>query len=509
MAYPSSLRTVVVRGRFITHPDGTPAKGNIKIVNAYFVQGPGVDMILTPFEAKAALDATGSFSLTLPATDDPDWTPAGWTYAVTAMVNGKSLKARLALAHDGPAQVDLADVLNAEPVDEAPTFYLVASLAGAPGGVAQLGADGKVPAAQLPDVLAGEVAWPDVTGKPESFPPAAHSHAYGSLIGTPSSFPPAPHSHAQEQITGLTEALASKVDDAELEALVDDLDEVHTELRAGIASKADAGHSHSFASITGKPATYPHATIQWSEIEGRPNLEPTDVTWDDVQGKPTAFPPAAHGHATSEVTGLDAALADKASTGHSHAYADITGKPSTFTPAAHGHATSEVTGLDAALAAKADASALSAYATTSSVTTSLAGKANSSHTHAAGDIGSGTLATARGGTGLSTFTASSYLRAASTTALEFRTPAQVLSDIGAAASSHTHTASQITDLSTTLSSYATTSSVTSGLAGKANTSHTHTRSQITDIGPAVIVLGPSDAVPAGTAAGTVIIRRAS
>lgn len=49
------------------------------------------------------------------------------------------------------------------------------------------------------------------------------------------------------------------------------------------------------------------------------------------------------------------------------------------------------------------------------------------------NMNAGTLATARGGTGLTTFTANSYVRAASSSALEFRTPAQVLSDIGGAA----------------------------------------------------------------------------
>lgn len=35
--------------------------------------------------------------------------------------------------------------------------------------------------------------------------------------------------------------------------------------------------------------------------------------------------PASHGHATSDVTGLDAALAGKASTGHGHAIGDVSG----------------------------------------------------------------------------------------------------------------------------------------------------------------------------------------
>ena len=35
--------------------------------------------------------------------------------------------------------------------------------------------------------------------------------------------------------------------------------------------------------------------------------------------------PAAHVHATSDVTGLDAALAGKSSTGHGHAIGDVSG----------------------------------------------------------------------------------------------------------------------------------------------------------------------------------------
>lgn len=52
---------------------------------------------------------------------------------------------------------------------------------------------------------------------------------------------------------------------------------------------------------------------------------------------------------------------------------------------------------------------------------------------------------------------------------------------GKADTVHTHTVSQITDLSTTLSNYATTTALTEGLAGKANTSHTHAISDVTNL----------------------------
>lgn len=52
----------------------------------------------------------------------------------------------------------------------------------------------------------------------------------------------------------------------------------------------------------------------------------------------------------------------------------------------------------------------------------------------AGNINAGTLAVARGGTGIASYTANNYIRASGATTLEQRTPSQVLSDIGALAS---------------------------------------------------------------------------
>jgi hypothetical protein len=57
---------------------------------------------------------------------------------------------------------------------------------------------------------------------------------------------------------------------------------------------------------------------------------------------------------------------------------------------------------------------------------------------------SGTLQAPNGGTGISTYTIGNYLNAASSSTLQQRTPAQVLSDIGAASVSHNHDGSNIT-----------------------------------------------------------------
>lgn len=74
----------------------------------------------------------------------------------------------------------------------------------------------------------------------------------------------------------------------------------------------------------------------------------------------------------------------------------------------------------------------------------LSGFASASHNHAATEITSGTLAVARGGTGIASYTTNNYIRASGATTLEQRTPANVLSDIGAAAASHAHSATEVT-----------------------------------------------------------------
>jgi hypothetical protein len=56
----------------------------------------------------------------------------------------------------------------------------------------------------------------------------------------------------------------------------------------------------------------------------------------------------------------------------------------------------------------------------------------------------GIVTAIHGGTGIALYTVGNYLNAATTTTLQQRTPAQVLSDIGAAPTSHTHAATDIT-----------------------------------------------------------------
>lgn len=99
--------------------------------------------------------------------------------------------------------------------------------------------------------------------------------------------------------------------------------------------------------------------------------------------------------------GLDADMLDGQHGAYYRAYSNLTGVPLTFAPAAHNHS--------------------------------------------AADITSGTLTVARGGTGASSFTAGSYLIGNGSGALALKTPTQVRTNIGAAATQHSHNWSDIND----------------------------------------------------------------
>ncbi|MGR6579251.1 hypothetical protein ACT89R_01600 [Rhodococcus qingshengii] len=73
-------------------------------------------------------------------------------------------------------------------------------------------------------------------------------------------------------------------------------------------------------------------------------------------------------------------------------------------------------------------------------------KAAGDHKHGTADITTGTLPVARGGIGRGSVVNGAYFRGVGTDAVEMRTAAQVLTDIGGAPTTHTHTADQVAGL---------------------------------------------------------------
>jgi hypothetical protein len=55
------------------------------------------------------------------------------------------------------------------------------------------------------------VTWSTLIGKPSTFTPSAHTHAYSDITGKPATFAPSAHTHAITDTTGLADALAAKI----------------------------------------------------------------------------------------------------------------------------------------------------------------------------------------------------------------------------------------------------------------------------------------------------------
>lgn len=117
----------------------------------------------------------------------------------------------------------------------------------------------------------GSVAWADITGKPSTFAPSAHTHAIADT-------------------TGLQAALDSKAASSHSHAIAD-----VTGLQTELDGKAASSHTHSIANVTG---------LQ-TELDGKAATS--------------------HSHAVSDVTGLQTALDGKAASSHTHAISDTTG----------------------------------------------------------------------------------------------------------------------------------------------------------------------------------------
>ncbi|MFD4542471.1 tail fiber domain-containing protein [Streptomyces bauhiniae] len=122
--------------------------------------------------------------------------------------------------------------------------------------------------------LISNISWANLSGKPASFVPAAHSHKWADISDRPSSLPPASHTHDWSQVTGKP------------------------------TSYVPSAHGHDWDEISGKPSTYAPATHSH--------------TWSSVTSKPSTFPPSSHSHSSYLEAGDTIAWANGSKKPHSN-----------------------------------------------------------------------------------------------------------------------------------------------------------------------------------------------
>lgn len=125
MAFPASMTLVTVNCEFDTPPDGG-AGGSVTFTCPYPLLGQSDNSIIPPFVVTLALDASGTGSVQLPATNDPQWTPQGWVYTVSAAVSGALFTGTLSLDYQ-TTTVYLADLLQVDGTATTGTTYATLS----------------------------------------------------------------------------------------------------------------------------------------------------------------------------------------------------------------------------------------------------------------------------------------------------------------------------------------------------------------------------------------------
>lgn len=181
MPYPPGLTLIPVTGRLAGHPD--QAREAVFRAPAW-TTGPAANTVLAPPTVHATITDDGTFTVNLPATDDPAWEQAGWTYHVTLRWGHTLITGALAVPRTTVGTLPLAaHLVLHQPASPGTVDYLTAADLGAPGRAASLDPTGRVRAQQLPPGAGGDTTWNDVAGKPDTFPPKAHEHQVADVTG--------------------------------------------------------------------------------------------------------------------------------------------------------------------------------------------------------------------------------------------------------------------------------------------------------------------------------------
>ena len=123
MPLPVNLTTITVTGTYLDLT-GDPIAGQVKFTPRAVLKNVTSNVILINSTITVTLDANGSFSQALVATDDTDAAPIDFTYRVEeAFVGGRTFDMLLPAATVG-GTIDLADVAPAIANDGTGTTYI-------------------------------------------------------------------------------------------------------------------------------------------------------------------------------------------------------------------------------------------------------------------------------------------------------------------------------------------------------------------------------------------------
>lgn len=126
MALPASLSTVTVTGTYVDLI-GNPVRGSVTFEPQTILKEKTANVHIMPVHILKTLDATGSFTITIPVTSDTDVTPQPFVYTITEnFTSGRTFQIALPLSVAGTTQ-NLADLLTALSETDAESYISVDS----------------------------------------------------------------------------------------------------------------------------------------------------------------------------------------------------------------------------------------------------------------------------------------------------------------------------------------------------------------------------------------------
>lgn len=147
MPLPGNLTTVTVTGKYLD-ASGAPVRGSVTFSLDTPLLNAGASTVIIETDYTVALDAQGAFAVALPATNDPDVSPTGWTWTLTPNFDGADPLTFSLPTNLGPV-IDITVLAPALPNPSQTFSYVLTSAVGAPSGVAPLDSSGFLPAARI------------------------------------------------------------------------------------------------------------------------------------------------------------------------------------------------------------------------------------------------------------------------------------------------------------------------------------------------------------------------